>query len=63
MRLGSTKIFNQISEKRSRLQSLLCKDTVQPMVRIKPKYCSECLEKKTKQKKFRKDGNWKKPNT
>jgi len=50
MRIGSTKIFNQLSEKRSRLQSLLCEDTVQPMVRMKPKYLPEYLEKnKTKE--------------
>ena len=46
MRMGSTKISNQLSEKRSRLQSLLCEDTVQTMVRMKPKYFPEYLEKK-----------------
>jgi len=48
MRIVSTKIFNQLSEKRSRLQSLLCEDTVQPMVRMKPKYFPEYLEKNKK---------------
>jgi len=62
MRIGSTKIFNQLSEKCSRLQSLLCEDTVQPMLRMKPKYFPEYLEK-TRQKKFTKYGNSKKPNT
>ena len=50
MRLGSTKIFNQLIEKRSRLQSLLCEDTVQTMLRMQPKYFPEYLEKnKTKE--------------
>jgi len=36
--------------KRSRLQSLLCEDTMQPMVRMKPKYFPEYLKKnKTKE--------------
>jgi len=48
MRIRCTKIFHQLSEKRSRLQSLLCEDTVQPMVRMKPKYFPEYLEKQDK---------------
>jgi len=62
MRIESTKIFNQLSEKRSRLQSLLCEDTVQPMLRMQPNYFPEYLEK-TRQKKFTKVGNSKMPNT
>jgi len=52
MRIESrpSKIFNQLSEKRSRLQSLLCEDTVQTMLRMQPKYFPEYLEKnKTKE--------------
>jgi len=42
--------FSLLSEKRSRLQSLLCEDTVQPMVRMKPNCFPEYLEKnKTKE--------------